>query len=80
VSTRRLQVLFLLALLGVLVAVGLVVADAGGPAAAAAYAALVLALLVVGAVRARRAAEPRRPVQHCACCDGDHTAPVQVVR
>jgi hypothetical protein len=77
---RRLAALFLLALLGVLVAGGVVVADLGGPVAAGVYAGVVLALLVVGALRARRAAVPaRRPVQHCTCCDGDHSAPVQVV-
>jgi hypothetical protein len=78
--TRRLQVLFLLALVGVLAALGLVVAELGGPVAVAVYAAVVLGLLVAGAARARAALAPaRRPVQHCTCCDGDHTAPVQVV-
>jgi len=77
--TRRLQVLFLLSLAGVLLAVGVVVGELAGPLAAAVYGAAVLALLVVGAVRARRAVAARRPVQHCSCCDGDHAAPVQVV-
>ena len=78
--TRRLQVLFLAALLGVLVVVGVVVAELGGPLAVAVYAVAVLALLAYGAARARAALAPRtRPVQHCTCCDGDHTAPVKVV-
>jgi hypothetical protein len=77
--TRRLQVLFLLSLLGVLVAVGVVVGELAGPLAVATYAVAVLALLLVGAARARRTTAARRPAQHCSCCDGDHTAPVQVV-
>jgi len=78
--TRRLQVLFLVALLGVLVVVGVVVADLGGPVAAAVYGVVAVGLLVAGAARARAAVTARpRPVQHCTCCDGDHTAPVQVV-
>ena len=78
--TRRLQVLFLVALLGVLAVVGLVVAAIGGTLAAGVYAVVALVLLGLGAARARAALAPRtRPVQHCTCCDGDHTAPVQVV-
>ena len=78
--TRRLQVLFLAALAGLLLVVGVVVGELVGPAAVAVYAALVLAGLAVAARRAKAAAAPaRRPVQHCTCCDGDHTAPVQVI-
>ena len=78
--TGRLQLLFLVALLGVLVVVGVVVAELGGPVAAAVFAVVALGLLVAGAARARAAVAARpRPVQHCTCCDGDHTAPVQVV-
>ena len=77
---RRLAVLFLVALLGVVVAVGLVVADLGGVPAALGYAAVVVLLLGLGAAYGRRATVRRtRPVQHCSCCDGDHTAPVRVV-
>lgn len=75
--TRRLQVLFLLALLGVLVAVGVVVHALGGVVAVAGYAVAALALLAVGAGRARARAEPRG--RRCTCCDGDHTAPVRVL-
>ncbi len=79
--SRRLAALFLLALGGVLVAVGIVVADLGGPPALLAYLAVAAVLLALGAARGRRAAAApaRRPVQHCSCCDGDHSAPVRVV-
>jgi hypothetical protein len=74
----RLAVLFLVALLGVLAAVGLVVADLAGPVALAAYVVAVAALLVAGAVRSRRASVRPAP-KRCTCCDGDHAAPVRVV-
>jgi hypothetical protein len=78
--SRRLAALFLLALAGVVVAVGLVVADLGGVPALLGYLGVVLVLAGLGVARGRRAAAPaRRPVQHCSCCDGDHTAPVRVV-
>jgi hypothetical protein len=82
--SRRLAGLFLLALLGALLAVGLVVADLGGGVALAVYALAVTALLVGGAVAgkcraATRVAPARSPGGHCSCCDGDHTAPVKVI-
>jgi hypothetical protein len=77
--TRRLQVLFLLSLLGVLLAVGVVVGEVAGPVGAAGYALAAGGLVVLGAARARRASASRRLVRHCTCCDGDHAAPVQVV-
>jgi len=75
--TRRLQVLFLLALLGVLVAVGLVVADLGGPLATAAYAVLVLGVLLSAAARARAAAAPPAG-RTCTCCTSTVHDPVVV--
>ncbi len=78
--SRRVQLLFLAALVGVLVCVGLGVLALAGSVPALAYAVVALGLLVAGAARARAAVAARsRPVQHCTCCDGDHTAPVQVV-
>ena len=77
---RPLAALFLLALGGLVVAVGIVLADVGGVPVLAVYLVLVLALLAAGAVRVRRAAASRaRPAAHCTCCDGDHSAPVRVV-
>jgi hypothetical protein len=60
--TRRVQVLFLLALVGVLVCLGLVVGGLAGPWAAAAYAVVALGLLVVGSARARAAQAAARAV------------------
>jgi hypothetical protein len=82
--SRRLAGLFLLALLGTLFALGLVVADVGGGVAVAVYALAVTALVVAGAVTGKRRAAarvaPARPAgERCACCAGDHTAPVQVI-
>ena len=57
--TRRLQVLFLLALLGVLVAAGLVVADLGGALLGTAYAAVALGGLLYAAGRSARSGTPR---------------------
>ena len=74
--TRRLQVLFLVALLGVLVVVGLVVLSLAGPLGLLAYA--VLALVAVGLVarRARAAAVPDG--RTCSCCTSTVHDPVQV--
>jgi hypothetical protein len=78
--SRRLAALFLLALAGVVVAIGLVVADLGGVPALLGYLVVVLVLGGLGVARGRRAAAPPPPrVQHCSCCDGDHAAPVRVV-
>jgi hypothetical protein len=75
--TRRLQVLFLLSLAGVLLAVGIVVADLGGPLAALAYAVVVGGLLLVAAARARAAAAPP-PGRTCTCCTSTVHDPVEV--
>jgi len=79
--SKRLAALFGVALLGVLVAGGLLVAALGGLPAVLGYVAVAAVLLGLGVARARRLAPPPTParVQHCTCCDGDHTAPVQVV-
>jgi uncharacterized membrane protein len=77
--SRRLAALFLLALAGVAVVVGIVVAELGGPPALGGYALAVLVLAGAGAVRGRRAAARQARPARCSCCDGDHTAPVRVV-
>jgi hypothetical protein len=79
--SRRPQVLFLLALLGVLAALGTVVADLLGPGAAVGYAVVVVALLVVGAGRARAVEARRRAAagHTCTCCTSSQHDPVRVV-
>ena len=78
---RRPQLLFLAALLGLLAAVGTVVADLLGPVAAGLYGAAVLALLVVGAARARAAEASRRERagRTCTCCTSSQHEPVRVI-
>ena len=75
--TRRLQVLFLLALLGVLAAAGLVIADLGGPVAAVVYAVLVVGGLLHAAGRARAAAAPPAG-RTCTCCTSTVHDPIEV--
>jgi hypothetical protein len=74
--TRRLQVLFLLALLGVLVLLGLVVLALLGPVAAAVYAVAALAVLGRAAWRARADAAPVG--RTCSCCTSTVHDPVEV--
>ena len=78
---RRLAVLFLLAVTGVLVAVGLVVGAALGPVAAVVYAVVVLALALVGAqlVKRRLRVEALAQGRTCTCCTGSIHDPVQVI-
>lgn len=78
---RRLQVLFLAALLGVLVVVGLVVADLAGPWATTAYALVVLGLLSLGAGRSRAAQARARAEagRTCTCCTTSQHDPVKVI-
>ena len=76
--TRRLQVLFLLALLGVLLAAGLVVADLGGPLAAGAYAVVMVGLVLAVAARSRAAAAAPPPGRTCTCCTSTVHDPVEV--
>ena len=81
----RLQVLFLVALLGVLSAVGLVVAAVAGPWAAAGYALVALLVLSVAAARARAAQDRARERSRsaagrtCTCCTTTQHDPVRVV-
>jgi len=79
--TRRLQVLFLLALLGVLACVGLVVHALAGAVPALVYAALAVVLLLVGAARARAtaAAARRAAGRTCTCCTASQHDPVKVI-
>ena len=79
--SRRVQVLFLAALLGVLLVVGHVVADVAGPWAAAAYAVVVLVLLSLGAGRARAAQARERAAagRSCTCCTTSQHDPVKVI-
>ena len=78
---RRTQVLFLAALLGVLVVVGVVVGELAGPVGVAVYAGAALLLLVVGAGRAEVAESRRREAEGrtCSCCTSTHFDPVKVV-
>ena len=79
--SRRPQVLFVVALLGVLAAVGALVADLLGPLAGGAYAVVVLALVLLGSARAR-AAEARRRQRAgrtCTCCTTSQHDLVRVV-
>lgn len=81
-AQRRLALLFLLALAGVVLALSLVAWSLAGAIGVAAWLLLAAALLAIGLTRARRlAAARRRPpsTNRCGCCDGDHTAPVRVV-
>ena len=80
-ASRRLQVLFLVSLVGVLVCVGLVVATTAGAVAAVGYAVLALGLLAVGAARARAAqqAARREAGYSCSCCTTSQHDPVKVI-
>jgi hypothetical protein len=79
--TRRVQVLFLVALLGVLSCVGLGVLAVLGPLPAAAYAILALVLLAAGGARARaaQAAARRAAGRTCTCCTTSQHDPVKVI-
>ena len=79
--SRRLQVLFLVALLGVLACVGLGVLALAGPLALVAYSLLALVLLGVGAARARSAQEASRRAagRSCTCCTTSQHDPVKVL-
>ena len=79
--TRRLQVLFLAALMGVLILVGLVVADLAGLWVTVGYALVVLVLLSLGAGRARAAQARERAAagRTCTCCTTSQHDPVKVI-
>lgn len=74
--TTRLQALFVLSLVAVLVAVGGVLWSVAGPWVALAYVAVVAALLVLGVRRARDAAPPPPT---CSCCTSTVHDRVQVI-
>jgi len=77
----RLQVLFLVALLGVLLVVGLVVAELAGRWVSLGYAVVALALLCHGAARARAAQQSARSAggRACTCCTSTQSDPVKVI-
>ena len=79
--TRRLQLLFLVALLGVLLCGGLVVLALAGPVPTVAYAVLAFVLLAFGAARARAAQEAARRAagRSCTCCATSQHDPVKVI-
>ena len=79
--SRRLQVLFLVALVGVLVCVGLGVLALAGTVAAVVYAVAALGLLAVGGARARekQQAARREAGYSCSCCTTSQHDPVKVI-
>ena len=80
--SKRLAALFLLALVGVLVLIGVALAEFVGPVAVGLYAAVVLALVVAGAVVVRRRTPPPAPARDhsaCSCCAGSSGVGVEVV-
>ena len=78
---RRLAALFLLAVTGVLVAVGAVLGAVAGPVAVVVFAVAVLALVFVGAqlVKRRARAAAFAAGRTCTCCTGSVHDPVQVI-
>jgi hypothetical protein len=73
---RAIALLFLVALLGVLAALGVVAYELAGWVGAGVWGAAAVLLLAAGATRARAAtATPKATT--CRCCDGDHTAPAR---
>ena len=78
---RQLAALFLLAVTGVLVAIGLVVDAALGTVAAVVYTAAVLTLRLVGAQLVKRRARVAaiQAGRTCTCCTGSVHDPVQVI-
>ena len=78
---RQLAALFLLAVTGVLVAIGLVVGAVLGTVAAVVYAVAVLTLLLVGAQLVKRRARVAaiQAGRTCTCCTGSVHDPVQVI-
>ena len=80
---RRVQVLFLAALLGVLVVLGVVVGELAGRWAVLAYSVVVLVVLSVVGSRARAAqARPARLSaggRSCTCCTTSQHDPVKVI-
>ena len=79
--SRRVQVLFLVALVGVLTCVGLGVLAAAGPVPAVAYAVVAVVMLGIGAGRARAAQDAARRAagRTCSCCTSSQHDPVKVI-
>ena len=79
--STRLRVLMLLALVGVLLLLGVVVAAVAGPVGVAGFAAVAVVLLVAGALRGRAALrpEPLPAGRSCSCCTTTHFDPVEIV-
>ena len=79
--SRRVSVLFLAALVGVLTCVGLLVLSLAGPVAAGAYAVVAVVLLSLGAARARSAQDSARRAagRSCTCCTTSQHDPVKVI-
>lgn len=74
----RIQVLFVAALTGVLVALAVLVKALAGPVAVVAYAVVVLVLVGLAVRRARR--EPELPEgRTCTCCTSTVHDPVTVI-
>jgi hypothetical protein len=78
---RRLAALFLLAVTGVLTAVGAVVGAVLGTAALVLYAVVVVTLVLVGAqlVKRRARVAALQAGRTCTCCTGSVHDPVQVI-
>jgi uncharacterized protein involved in cysteine biosynthesis len=77
----RLRVLMCLAVLGVLLVLGLVVASLTGLVGAVVYGVVAGAVVLAGVVRGRRLlAPPRRAAgRTCDCCTTTHFDPVKVI-
>ena len=76
----QLAALFLLAVAGVLGAIGVILANEVGPVVAAVYTGVLLAVVPVATLRARRALHPEEPTGHnCACCSGEPFTGVEVI-
>ncbi|MBK5308171.1 MAG: hypothetical protein JJD92_15910 [Frankiaceae bacterium] len=76
---RTVAVPFLLAGLGLLFMFGVLIAAFAGPVAAYAYLSLIVALIVVSAVRARQRRSRLAAGRTCTCCTGTVHDPVQVI-
>jgi membrane protein implicated in regulation of membrane protease activity len=77
----RLAALFLLAVTGVLVAVGAVIGRAGGAVAVVVYAVVVLSAIAAGAQYAKRRvrASALARGRTCSCCTGSVHDPIEVI-
>ncbi len=81
-TSRRLLGLLCTAVLGLLLAVGLVVGAVAGTVGALVYAAFAVGVVVLGAVRGRRLLAPAEPAtdgRTCTCCTTSQLDPAVVV-